>query len=396
MHIKYLITFMKNRLEEKLSKSVTEFRDKVYTEIRPGKREISGPGDFNNKELEIESVDDLKKPLNTVCPKNIHKFKNTLTEHYNEMKGYISLASSPQAFKTAWDLKSSKLNSLDLEDIVSMGGQIIPFNENTKVLYYGERGVIMGPGSRLILGVRHSEGNYKDDLDDLGRFEYQPPANKTGVLRYRFLQHLSNRLEIDLIVLVIMWVKYEISDSINHVFLLSPAKVIDYSKDLKDLNESIQNPLTLQLIHRSEAYSKIGLLNALDLDDSEIDSRSELSLSLARGFSYDKLNSTTKGINIKEWAQKTNKKCPGHECGIPFSELNKNEIAFGHIISQKWSLAFPHLQSKKDHPDNLYLTCNRCNSSLSEYFPDNNLRNRILKVGTIGDWLRHNEKDIMD
>lgn len=385
---------MENRLEKLLSESVSEFRVKVGAEIKAGKRKIPEPGGF--KEVDIKSGDKLVNSLNTVCPaRNILSFKNILTDHYKELKGYISISSTPQAFKTAWDLKSSKLNSLDLEAITSMGGQIIPMNKNSRVLRYEQQGVLYGPKQKLILGVRHSEGNYEDELDDLGRFSYQPPKDISGMLRYRFLQHLSKSLEIDLIVLVIMWFKYEIGNSINHVFLLAPAKVIDYNKDLKDLNKSIHSPLNLQLIHRSEAQSKIGLLNALDLDDSEIDSRSELNISLAREFSYDKLNTITKGGKIKKWAQKTNKKCPGTVCGgIPFSELPNNQIAFGHIISQKWSLAFPHLQSKKDHPDNLYLTCNRCNSKLLDYFPDKLLRNSILKMGTIGDWLRKNEKAI--
>jgi len=385
---------MNNRLEKILQHSVSDFRKRVCDEIKGGNRNIPEPGGF--KEVHIKSADKLSSSLNKVCPgRNIVGFKNIITNHYAEMKGYISLASSPQAFKTAWDLKSSKLNSLDLEAISSMGGQIIPMNENSRVLKYEQHVVLYGPEQKLIMGVRHSEGNYDDKLDDLGRFSYQPPGDISGMLRYRFLQHLSENIEIDLIVLVIMWFKYEIGNDINHVFLLAPAKVIDYQNDLKDFNKSIHNPLSLQLIHRTEAYSKIGLLNALDLDDSEIDSRSELSISLAREFSYDKLNKTTKSSKIKKWAKKTNKKCPGLVCdGIPFSELPTSQIAFGHIISQKWSLAFPHLMSKKDHPDNLYLTCNRCNSQLLDYFPDNRLRNSILKIGTIGDWLRKNEGDI--
>ena len=47
-------------------------------------------------------------------------------------------------------------------------------------------------------------------------------------------------------------------------------------------------------------------------------------------------------------------------------------------------------------PDNLYLTCNKCNSSLSDKFPDIKLRNNIVKYGTIGDWLRSDIDAIRD
>jgi|GEM_PF-814262 len=385
---------MSNRLNTIVSEATQEFRTQILTQVNAGTRQIKVPGGF--KDVNIPSQKNLLSSLNSVCPSNKpSETKDLLVSHYNELKSYISITSSPQAFKTAWDLKSSKINSLDLESITSLGGQIIPMNENSRVLRYEQQGALFGQQKRFILGVRHSEGNYDDELDDLGRFSYQPPNNVSGMMRYRFLQFLSNQLNIDLILLVIMWFKYDIGDHINHIFLLAPAKVIDYKKDIKDFNKSLHHPINLQLIQRTEAFSKVGLLNALNLDNSELESRSELNLQLAREFSYDKLPSPKKGGLIKKWAQQTNKKCPGSICGeIAFSELALNQIAFGHIISQKWSLAFPHLQNKKDHPDNLYLTCNRCNSQLLDYFPDNQLRNRILKRGTIGDWLRSNEKNI--
>ena len=126
---------MNNRLEKILQHSVSDFRKRVCNEIKGGNRNIPEPGGY--KEVHIKSADKLSSSLNKVCPgRNIVGFKNIITDHYDEMKGYISLASSPQAFKTAWDLKSSKLNSLDLEAISSMGGQIIPMNENSRVLKY--------------------------------------------------------------------------------------------------------------------------------------------------------------------------------------------------------------------------------------------------------------------
>ena len=54
------------------------------------------------------------------------------------------------------------------------------------------------------------------------------------------------------------------------------------------------------------------------------------------------------------------------------------------------------LLDKKDHPDNLYLSCQRCNASLSDNFPDTELRNEIETRGTIGDWLRGHVESIRE
>lgn len=100
-------------------------------------------------------------------------------------------------------------------------------------------------------------------------------------------------------------------------------------------------------------------------------------------------NSFQKGRKIKRWAQKMSYECPGSLCNhIKFAQLDSKKIAFGHIVSQQWARSFTFLLDKKDHPDNLYLTCQKCNSSLGDKFPDALLRMEIEKRGTIGDWLR--------
>ena len=108
-----------------------------------------------------------------------------------------------------------------------------------------------------------------------------------------------------------------------------------------------------------------------------------------------KINSSEKGKKIKRFAAKRGKLCPGSLCNhIKFAQLTTRNIAFGHIISQKWTQTFNFLLEKRDHPDNLYLSCQKCNSSLSDNFPDAELRNEIVTRGTIGDWLRESEKTI--
>jgi hypothetical protein len=79
--------------------------------------------------------------------------------------------------------------------------------------------------------------------------------------------------------------------------------------------------------------------------DSIIETRSPFPITLAREWGYDNINNSKKGRQLKRWAQKTGKQCPGLKCKngkqhIEFTDLSQSEIAFGHIISKNWSKAF--------------------------------------------------------
>jgi hypothetical protein len=203
-------------------------------------------------------------------------------------------------------------------------------------------------------------------------------------------------LKIPFVVIAVMWFEYRVDKSSNLVFVACPAQIIDYAHDLNDLGKSLSNPLTLQLINRTTVYGIFNLLRTLNQTKQEIPIREGLHDSLAREWSFEQINSSQRGRKIKRWAQKLGKTCPGTICNhIKFELLSSNQMAFGHVISQKWIQSFTFLLDKKDHPDNLYLTCNQCNSQLSDSFPDDPLRDEIQKRGTIGDWLRSDLHGIM-
>jgi hypothetical protein len=307
----------------------------------------------------------------------------------------MPFSSSPQAFRTAWDLRSEQLSVYDAETLIEQGAQLIPNIDKSRVFECVQQGVELGINKRLVQYVRHSEGSYDDELNDLGQFTYQPPRDTTGMLRYRLCQYLADSLNISYILIAIMWFKYHVSKDINHVFVICPAKIIDYSDDLVDLNHSLHNPLMLQLVKRNEAYGALNFYSTLNESDYEIDTRPPLSDRTAREWSYDKINNSDKGRRIKRWARESGKKCPG--CEKEFKDIaSLSHIAFGHIIPQNWSKAFTYFSDRVNHPDNLYLTCRSCNSSLSDNFPDRGMRERIIGYQTIGDWLRNNESDIRE
>jgi hypothetical protein len=382
-----------NHLDKELEKCLSEFSEKVKY-IEEGERKVPISGASFEKVLITKSK--VQNAFSAITKnKNIKELSQSLQKHFEELSPSISLCSQPKAFRTAWGLRSKTLSVQDAEAIINDGGQLIPVNKNSRLLSCEMQGVVLGNQKRLVLAVRRSEGNYDDSLDELGRFVYQPPRDTSGMLRYRWCQLLSQKLNIPYILIVVMWFEYRLNDKINQLFVLSPAKIIDGSSDTLNLNESIHRPLKLQLISRQEAFSTINLIKSLSSELIDIDVRAELPSELSREWSYDKINSTEKGRLIKKWAQLNSINCPGTKCGHkPFSELKNSDIAFGHIVSQNWSSAFTFMIDKVHHPDNLYLTCKTCNSSLSNNFPDVELRKQIVTKGTIGDWLRNHEKSI--
>ena len=125
--------------------------------------------------------------------------------------------------------------------------------------------------------------------------------------------------------------------------------------------------------------------------------REKLSPKVVREWNYKRITSGNKGLTIKSWARNSGLKCiDGSKCGgVKFSRLEDSDITFGHIIPQSWGKEYPHMLETIHHPDNLYLTCKSCNSSLNSGFPDPELKSKISKeYGTIGDWLRNHLSEL--
>ncbi len=212
-------------------------------------------------------------------------------------------------------MRSKDLSFLDAEDLASDGGQLIPMMKASRIFECVEQGVELSPGQRVVFAVRHVEGNYDDKLDDLGRFTYHPPANLTGMIRYRWCEALQQGLDVPLIVLAVMWFNYESMPGSRQVFVVCPAKII-HDSTRSSLDSDLAAPLSLQLVSRGEAISAINRCLALaDKDSTEIDVRAELAVSIAREWAYQNLVGKNKGRALKRWAIERNLSCPGDRCG---------------------------------------------------------------------------------
>jgi hypothetical protein len=198
------------------------------------------------------------------------------------------------------------------------------------------------------------------------------------------------------VLIVIIWFEYKVNENINHVFIVTPATIVNDNENTKNIGMSLSSPLNLKIVERSAAYSYLQLLRALDTTKIETKIRKLLDSDLADEWSYSQINNLGKGNKIKYWAKTKGYSCPGNLCGkIELKYLKNSDITFGHIVPQNWARIFPHNLNIIHHPDNLYLTCKACNSQLGDNFPDISLKNFILnKYGTIGDWIRECETEI--
>ena len=353
---------MTSRLKIILKESIHEFRNLSLSSIEDGIREVRSAVGSDNYQVKVKKRT-LINALSPFCPsRGIDNYTIDFVKHFSDLNNYLTFCSSPKSFRSAWDLRSDILNPFDANKLTNEGAQIIPVNNKSRVFNTEQQGVLYGYNNRLILGTRHREGNYDDKLDDLGRFTYQPPANVRGFLKYRWCHFLSTKLGLDYILLVITWFEFKLNDQINHAFIISPAKINNKNSELSDLNKNLHKPLDLQLISREEAFNNLLVLQSLNEDIGHLTTRNPLPDIFAREWSYDKINNSEKGRKIKRWAKDSGKKCPGNICeNKPFKDIPLSKIAFGHIISQNWARAFTYLLTSVDHPDNLYLTCSRCN-----------------------------------
>ncbi len=126
--------------------------------------------------------------------------------------------------RTAWDLRSETISPYDADRLIKEGAQLIPQNRETRLFQYNQQEVELGINKRLILAIRHSEGNYDDKLNEVGQFQYQPPNNTSGMLRYRWCQYLADQFKAGFILLAVMWFKTIINENINHFFVTTPVK----------------------------------------------------------------------------------------------------------------------------------------------------------------------------
>jgi len=343
------------------------------------------------KENSIERTELIKK-FNKMVIKDISKFTQDFINHIEILEGYLAYTSSPKAFEKAWKFrktKISKLSMFEVQALLANHAQLIPMIKSENILNAGEKGLIKSKeNSAFLYGLRHSKGNYSDALDELGNFNYQPPFDALGMLRYRWLEFISVKYNLPIFMFITMWFKHNAIESSNHITMICPLKITK-------LNNDFDSPLNLQLISVDESIEKIMKIRSMDFVQVDSRIRSSLTEEFVIKYNYESIKTNSKlRSNLIRWAQSKGKKCPGNRCNnIEFSNVtNKSKIHLGHIVPQNWASLYQFFQENNHihHPDNLYLSCAECNTSLNDSFPDDTLRKNIVseQYGTIGDYIR--------
>lgn len=326
-------------------------------------------------------------------------FSKVFIDHLEGQKNIVAaFASTPVSFSDAWNMKSEELIAEDVVALTKSGGHFqfnqIPYglNKSGSGLYQNNyaRGLVKSFGSGLTKGFRHKTGGVyeEDSLNEMGVFTYATPNNASGMMEYRFAEKFSKELGIPLIYIITQWFKYETKfEKLNNwIYMTGVAKVVG------DANHP-HTPIELQLISKDEALKLIdNLLNAFQTK-GDFRIRPPMPEHLRLGWSYDKIKTDKKKRElIIEYAHKHNLRCPGDLCDhIQFEKLKNSKVHIGHRISQKWNSQNSGV-ADVHHPYNLYLSCGKCNISLSDKYPTE-IDKLINEMGTIGDWLM---KDLLN
>jgi len=320
-------------------------------------------------------------------------FLKKFINHLEGQKNIISaFASTPISFSDAWNMKSEELIAEDVVSLTKSGGHFqfnqIPNgpNKSGSGLYQNgyAKGLVHSLGSGLIKGFRHKTGGVyeEDSLNEMGKFTYATPNNSSGMMEYRFAEKFSKELGIPLVYIITQWFKYDTKfEKLNNwIYMTGVAKVVENSNHPHE-------PIKLQLITKDEALKLLG--NLLDAFQAKGDFRIRPPMPehLKLGWSYNKIKSDKKKRDlIIEYAHKNHLRCPGDLCGnAQFKSLKNSNIHIGHRISQNWNSQNSGV-ADVHHPYNLYLSCSKCNISLSDKYPTE-IDTLINEMGTIGDWL---------
>ncbi|MFC2174784.1 hypothetical protein ACFLQ2_02830 [archaeon] len=329
----------------------------------------------------LVSKDSLMRSFSRLNKKPVF-YEQELHYTYAQIRRMLPLVSTPPAFIRAWQMRDRDLDVFTADKLVSLGAQLLPTNKKSRILRPEEHGVLLSKNKLTLLAFRHSFGNYKDEISPDGTFVYQPPLNWVGMLRYRFTELLAKELYYSGLVLVVMWFDYKIDEGLNQVFIICPGKIKPTKRKSR-----IQDPVEVQLLGRNDAMEIINGLFASEISH-DIKQRRPLDEEMAMEYSFENLKGH-RSKKLKSYARKHAKTCPGTGCEHkPFADILDKDLAFGHIIPQNWASKFTFLHTNVNHPDNLYLTCKWCNSSLGDNFPDSGLVKKIEKNGTIGEWVR--------
>ena len=154
-------------------------------------------------------------------------------------------------------------------------------------------------------------------------------------------------------------------------------------------------PYLLKPLDAKYADSQLRAFDLLDQTIGDYEAKTPLPRKVAKKFAFNNLKSKVQRKLIYDYIHNHSPYCSHAtrkggkvvECKNRLKPDKTTHI--GHIFSQNWCTAYSVFQESMNHPDNLYLSCSSCNTSLNLGCPSKDVLKRINKEGlTLGDLIR--------
>ncbi|MGB2340684.1 MAG: hypothetical protein ACPH9K_06770 [Candidatus Poseidoniaceae archaeon] len=381
-----------------------------------------------------------KTQLNNALKSHIYNSTSqakTIKRHWEAMKAlhsvYINEApfsSSPFGFRTAYkDLVGKEIANSEAIELGKKGLNLLPVDPAARispvhkgvhpVFRASQQGIILythkvktGPlkGTTKVVRAGIATGGY-DDAISPEYILYDTSTKMSSYLRARHIEQLSEEIfQRDGQGLILQIAGHiDIRGGLDgreykSFYIMGLCEVVPPSKwdptlkqqELDYYKDELFLPYLLKPLDATFACKKLRAINLLDnTTGNTYQARTPLTDKLAKKYNYNFLKTQKQKKQIYDYITSENPKCSHAistggkitQCSTALQPNGTTHI--GHIFSQNWCSAYSVFQESVNHPDNLYLSCNTCNTTLNQGCPDKNTLKLINKEGlTIGDLIR--------
>ena len=380
-----------------------------------------------------------KKQLIDALTTNIYNSKSPTEKiqvHWDAMKSLFDIyinetpySSSPFGFRKAYEnIVGSEIDHHEAIELQRDGLNLLPIDPEARispvnpnvhpVFRTSEHGIILHHhesdyGKASVVRAGLAVGGY-DDATSPEFILYDTSTKRSSYLRARHLEHLSEQIfdkEGQGLIIQIAG-KVNIRGGLGgreykSFYVMSLCEIIPQSrwdkdllkKELKVYKDKLFLPYLLKPLDARYADSQLRVFQLLDTtigEDDKYEVRPRISPpNLVKKYSYDSLKTKAQKKPIYDYIRSQNPKCShaiktgGKWSSCPETLKADKTTHIGHIFSKNWCTAYSIFQESMNHPDNLYLSCNRCNPGLGQGCPNKETLKRINNHKlTIGDLIR--------
>ena len=380
-----------------------------------------------------------KKQLTDALSTNIYHSNSPIEKiqrHWDAMTSLFDIyinetpySSSPFGFRKAYEnIVGGEIDHHEAIELQKDGVNLLPIDPEARisppnpnvhpVFRSSQQGIILhnytdpsGRGRTSVVRAGLAVGGY-DDAISPEYILYDTSTKRSSYLRARHLEHLSEQIfdkeDQGLIIQIAGNVKIRggLGDrEYKSFYVMSLCEIIPQSRwdehllrtELEVYKDKLFLPYLLKPLDAKYADSQLRVFKLLDttVGKEKFEVRAPLPQSIAKKYSYRSKKQYPKRKEIYNYIKSQNPNCShakktgGKWSPCPVKLKPDNTTHIGHIFSQYWCTAYSVFQESMNHPDNLYLSCQSCNSGLNSGCPDKDTLKMINREWlTIGDLIR--------